>query len=226
MSCSSQKLALATLTLAAILTLPTAARAVAVIDQQYDFTSSIANTTNGNLGEVGQTFTVGLAGTLERVDVRMFRLGGIFDPTGDPILSVYNTAGGLPTGAPLATATVPEASVPLNPVNNAADFVAFDISGAGLQVSPGQVLAFAIRTTSEVGPYWLLTDQGQPIEYAGGAAVSRFPPGAWSSLSPAQDHAFRTWVTPIPEPQSVILLGFGAVAMLVARRRIRTRRKR
>lgn len=211
------KLCLATILLAAGL-LAAPARA-AVLDQQYDFSSSVANTTNGNLGEVGQTFTVGIAGTLDQIDVRMFRLSGIFDPTGDPILSIYSTSGGLPTGSPLATATVPEASVPLNPVGTPA-FVSFDVSAAGLLVNPGDVLAFAIRTTSEVGPYWLITDQGQPIEYAGGAAVSRFPPGAWSAMSPPQDHAFQTWVTPVPEPQSFVLLGMGVVALWIGRRRI------
>ncbi len=53
-----------------------------VLDQHHTFTSSIANSTNGDVSQMGQTFTVGVAGTLDHIDVLMFRLGGIFDPTG------------------------------------------------------------------------------------------------------------------------------------------------
>jgi hypothetical protein len=203
----------------AIFTLSVAtAQAVAILDQEYDFQSSVANSTNGNVGEIGQTFTVGIAGTLDHIEVLMFRLGGIFDPTGDPILSVYATSAGLPTGAPLATATVPEANVPFT----TAAFVSFDVNSAAIPVGLGDVLAFAISTTSEVGPYFLLThgDTGQPEDYAAGTVVSRFlPAGPWSALT--QDHGFRTYVVPVPEPQSLVLLGLGLAAVVAMRRRRR-----
>jgi hypothetical protein len=202
----------------AIFTLSVAtAQAVAILDQEHNFQSSLANSTNGNVGEIGQTFTVGIAGTLDHIEVLMFRLGGIFDPTGDPILSVYATAAGLPTGAPLATSTVPEAIVPFS----TAAFVSFDVSSAAIPVGLGDLLAFAISTTSEVGPYFLLTrgDTGQPEDYAAGTVVSRFPPGPWSALT--QDHGFRTYVVPVPEPQSVVLLGLGLAAVVAMRRRRR-----
>jgi hypothetical protein len=144
-------------------------------------------------------FTVGLAGTLHHIDVYMFRLGGIFDPTGDPVSRLYNTLSGLPDGAPLFTATVPEANVPLN---NAA-FVTFDLSSAGIAVSPGNVLAFAVTGASGTGPYFLPSDQGQAIEYVGGDAIAKFGANPWQSFTPPLDHSFRTVVETIPEPSGV-----------------------
>jgi hypothetical protein len=172
------------------LALSVAARGQIVLDQQHSFTSSVANSTNGDVTQVGQTFTVGVAGVLDHVDLFMFRVGGIFDPTGDPLLRVYNTASGLPTGSPLASVIISEALVPLN---NAA-FVSFDVSSAAIGVTVGDVLAWSVTATSGVGPYFVPTDQGQSVEYTGGAAVINFGP-AWQFISPAQDHSFRTFVS-------------------------------
>jgi hypothetical protein len=172
------------------LTFAVGARGDIVLDQQHSFTSSIANSTNGDVTQIGQTFTVGIAGTLDHIDVLMFRLGGIFDPTGAPLLRVFNTAGGFPTGAPLATVTLPKDNVPLN---NAA-FVSYDVSSAAIGVNIGEVLAFSVTATSGVGPYFLWTDQGQFIEYEGGAAIVSYGSGPWQQLSPPQDHGFRTYM--------------------------------
>ena len=96
------------------LLLAISARGDVVLDQENDFVSGVADSTLGNVSEVGQTFRVGVEGSLARVDVLMFRIGGIFEPTADPILSVYNTSEGLPSGAPLATVSIPKAMVPYN----------------------------------------------------------------------------------------------------------------
>lgn len=161
-----------------------------VLDQQHSFTSSIASSTNGDVTQMGQTFTVGVAGTLDHIDVYMFRLGSIFDPTGDPLLRVYNTADGLPTGAPLATVTIPEANVPLN---NAA-FVSFDVSSAAIGINVGEVLAFSVTATAGVGPYFLPNDQGQSPGYSGGTAIAKYGDSPWQQFSPPQDHSFKTYV--------------------------------
>jgi len=182
-----------------------------LLDQQHMFTSSIANSTNGDVSQMGQTFTVGVAGTLDHINVLMFRLGGIFDPTGDPLLRVYNTAGGLPSGSPLATITIPESSVPLNN----ASMVTFDVSSAGIAVNLGDILAFSVTATSGTGPYFLLTDQGQSIEYSGGDAVAMYGANPWQLISPPQDHGFQTFVNvPVPEP-SMAAASFLAAPLLI-----------
>jgi hypothetical protein len=160
-----------------------------VLDQQYSFTSAIANSTNGDVTQVGQTFTAGVAGKLDHIDVYMFDLNGIFTPTGIPLLKVYNTASGLPTGAPLTTVT---ASAPGVPLNNPA-FVTFDVSPAAIDVQIGQVLAFSVIASSGVGPYFLPNDQGQAPGYPGGIAVINYGSG-WQQIAPPQDHSFKTYV--------------------------------
>lgn len=172
-----------------------------VLDQQFSFTSSIANSTNGNVSQMGQTFTVGVAGTLHHVDVYMFQLGGIFSPTGDPVFRIFNTSAGLPTGSALVTTSVPMSNVPLN---NAA-FVTFNVSAFNLNVNPGDILAFSLTASSGTGPYFLPTSQGQPINYSGGDAVAKFGNNPWQFFNQAQDHSFRTYVDAVPEPSSMIM---------------------
>ncbi len=192
-----------------------------VLDQQHSFTSSIGNSTSGDVSQIGQTFTVGIAGTLVRIDVLMFRLGGIFDPTGDPVMRIYSVAGGFPAGSPLATFSIPEANVPLN----AAAMVSFDVSSASLAVSPGNVLAFSMSAASGVGPYFLLTDQGLFIEYTGGEGVAKFGSNPWQFFNDPQDHGFRTWVDAavIPEPSTLaILAGLAIIGSQMRSRNMRS----
>lgn len=185
-----------------------------VLDQQHSFTSAVANSTNGDVSQVGQTFTVGVAGTLDHIDVLMFRLGGIFDPTGDPVMRVFNTAAGIPTGAPLALVSIAEANVPFN----VAAMVSFDISSAAIAVNPGDILAFSITAASGVGPYFLLSDGA--AGYNGGSAIAKFGANPWEIFNnPHQDHGFRTFVNTVPEPSAISLSCLMGFMLILGRRR-------
>ena len=77
-------------------------RAAEVLDQQNDVgMSATADTASPFAVETGQTFTVGVAGTLSRIELQINR---IFGSGGTAILTVYNTSGGIPN-ASLGTAT-------------------------------------------------------------------------------------------------------------------------
>src|SRR5215475_269797 len=121
--------------LAAIVILLGAVRgpAAVVLDQQHNVPTAIADSTNGAVSEVAQTFTVGVAGTLDHFEISIFQINGIFTTSGDPQLSVYNPAAGVPTGAALATVQIPSAQVPLN----TPAFVTFDVSASSIPVTAG-----------------------------------------------------------------------------------------
>jgi hypothetical protein len=175
------------------------ASAAVVLDQQHNTATAIADSSNGAVSEMAQTFTVGVAGTLDHFELSMFQLGSIFATNGDPQLSVYNTSGGVPTGSALTTVQIPTAQVPLN---NAA-FVTFNVSAGAIPVTVGQVLAFSIFTSSDPGPYfWTYdSDTGQPDDYAAGAAFRRTRPAQpWQSFSPSNDHEFKTYVNAVAPP--------------------------
>jgi hypothetical protein len=170
--------------------------AAVVLDQQHNVATSIADSTNGAVSEVAQTFTVGVAGTLDHFEISMFQLNSIFTTSGDPQLSVYSTAGGVPTGTALATVQIPSAQVPLN----TAAFVSFDVSASSIPVTVGEVLAFGVFTSSDPGPYFLPYDDdtGAADDYTAGAAYRRTRPAdPWQSFQPTKDHEFRTFVNAV-----------------------------
>src|SRR5215467_14097128 len=102
--------------------------AAVVLDQQHNTPTAIADSSNGAASEMAQTFTVGVAGTLDHFELSMFQLNGIFTTNGDPQLSVYNTSGGVPTGSALTTVQIPSAQVPINN----ATFISFNVSAAAI----------------------------------------------------------------------------------------------
>jgi hypothetical protein len=195
------------------------ASAAVILDQEHNSPTSIADSTNGAVSEVAQTFTVGIAGVLDHIDVSIFQLGSIFATSGDPKLSVYNTTGGVPTGSPLTTVQVSSILVPFN----TPAFVTFDVSAAAIPVSIGQVFAFGVSTLSDPGPYFLPddADTGAADDYTAGAAYRRtLPNGPWQLLQPFGDHEFRTYVNAVPEPSTYALAAIGVFCMAgVARRR-------
>lgn len=169
--------------------------------------------------EMGQTFTVGVGGTLAQIDVLMYRQGDPLDSFGDAVLRVYTTTPQRrPTGEALATVTLPKAQVP----SGSAAWVSFDVSGAGIAVNPGDVLAFAVAAASGQGSYTLpIVFNATGVDYAGGAAVRRdlSVSGPWSTIIPAADYGFQTWVDAIPEPATAMLLLAGATTACLLRRR-------
>lgn len=205
------------LAVAGVWCLGPAARGAVMLDQEHDVVSGVADSTNGNVTEIGQTFTVGTTGTLVQIDVFMFRFSFSDSVTDDVILSVYATSSGLPTGAALATVTLPKAQVPLN----AAALVSFDVSGAGIAVNAGDVLAFAVAAASGQGSYTLpIVFNATGVDYAGGAAVRRdlSVSGPWSTIIPAADYGFQIWVDTVPEPTTAVLLLVGATTACLLRR--------
>jgi hypothetical protein len=173
--------------------LPGFALAAEVLDQQNVFESSIADSPS-DAQEFAQTFTVGVDGTLSRIEVFLTKT----NPFNNVIMSVYSTSDGVPN-AVVATASLPPAAVP-----SLQNFVSFDVSSFLVAVSSSDVLAFALKKDGfDGGPYimpFMLNNS-----YPAGSSYRRTlsdPPGPWV-IQDNRDYGFKTYV--LAEETSVLL---------------------
>jgi hypothetical protein len=170
---------------------------------------------------LGQSFTVGLDGTLEAIDLGIFRyLDGVtsgftFDLYGDD-------------AAPLVSGAVSGADIPAFFLHTTdwASALRLDLSAAGLRVHAGEQLSLLIgrdAAPAPTGPSWLFIVDGHWITYAGGNAIVET---GGVRAPQAEDFAFRTYVdtaTAAPEPGTWALLIAGfALAGAALRRRAAT----
>jgi hypothetical protein len=145
------------------------------LDQQHEPAGTAYLFINGDLA-AAQTFTVGLAGRLQRVDLLVGKVG---TPAGPLILELRPTVAGVPAedaGSVIASRTVPEAEIV------GGDYVVLDLAGAAVEVSPGDVFAIVARSpqsgTSIDGDIYTTTwDAGGA--YAGGLAYFQAFDPAW-----------------------------------------------
>jgi len=120
----------------------------------------------------------------------------------------------------LASLTVPAATVPTT-----FEFFSVDVSGFGIAVTPGEILAIVLRGTQADTDYGWAGFVLNP--YPAGAAYFRnasagFP--TWT-LEGVDDLGFKTFVAAAPEPSTVVLLGAGLGTLVgVTWRRLRGRK--
>lgn len=177
------------------------ASATVVLDQTNDFTSGVGSETADD--RIGQTFTVGVGGLLDHIDLRITRVD-LFGQPGPAILTVHTTAAGLPSSE-LGSVQVPALSI----ANVGQAFVTFDVSGLGIAVSPGQELAFDVRNDTGNGFY--AVPRSEISNYGGGPAISKNLMNPWQTQ--VYDHSFKTFVA-VPEPSPLLLIGFLFVPLL------------
>lgn len=189
---------------------PIAANAVPIVDQEH-FASTTGSggliSNNIDFGRA-QTFTVGLAGLFDSIDVRL--LGG-----GVTEARILATTGGVPIGG-VGGSTVLASSSLVSMVGN---LFSFDFSASNLAVNVGDILAIELIG----GGTWSGTPTGS---YAGGSD-NFFNSGytnTWTS-NLSWDMDFRTYVdvpTGVPEPGTLALLSMGLLGMSAARRKKRS----
>jgi hypothetical protein len=175
--------------------LPASASAGTLDQQQTQQNTSVGVNSTQSLA---QTFTAGLSGVLDRVDLLLAGTG-VGLPTAPMTVEIRDAPGGNPGTTVLASASVPSSAVAL-------DSYAFVPATLAIPVNVSAGTQYAIVAYSSTdGTHtfiWGLESVGDP--YPPGApffqAVS--PPGpTWAPDALGGDQAFKTYVTP-PAPPS------------------------
>jgi hypothetical protein len=172
-----------------------------------------------------QTFKVGIGGTLAAVGVEVETSSPL--TSGDLTLEIRGTTLGMPidlSQSPLLSVSLPSSVFSgVSFFGPPQPFGIFDVSSFQLPVTPGEVLAIDLKTADEHGFDWHISDQNSypPNIYAGGARFVSIAGGSWITGGTDNDQGFSTYISPLPEPSSIILALGGGVLLIGALHRRR-----
>lgn len=170
------------------------ALAAEVLDQENVFPNPSIGDHSNDVFQYGQTFTVGVTGTLTRVEVYLAKISGI--PPGvteNLVFRLYETSDGLPTTQMGTDLTLPPSEVS----GTAPEFESFDVSSFGIEVTEGDVLAFVITKSPNLSSLGYVLPFQSPGAYAGGQPVQRLLDATptWEPVAGVpRDYGFRTYV--------------------------------
>lgn len=186
------------------------ARATIMLDQAHTGPLSAGSFVgNGTSFGLAQSFTVGLAGILDSVEVPV-------DGGAPTTLRILATASGAPIGGAAGSTVLATSSS----VTSVAGLHTFDLSAAALAVAVGDVLAIELIGTG----FWRVS---LGDAYAAGSSysfdtgvISPVPVNNWT-IAPGVDGLIRTFVQVpmIPEPSALALFAAGLAGLGVAARR-------
>jgi len=160
-----------------------------VLDQQ-NTAGTTTGTGFGTPAWTGQTFIPSMTGLLAQAEVQLFCNGCGATPP-DLTLSVRATSAGLPTGADLASTTIPGATFASGSVVSfAATF------GAPAALASGTRYALILHPVSAPagsGYFWI---RSSPSTYANGSRVLSADSGGTWSADTTRDYNFKTYIDP------------------------------
>jgi hypothetical protein len=185
-----------------------AAHGTPILDQSQDSTNT--QSSFGSQNELAQTLIVGTSGLLTSVEVSVRR---VFGNGGTVVLSILPVASGAPGTVPLGSVSVDVFDLPLT----TPDFFTFDVAVLGLSFAVGDRIAISLGTPSSIPGIRWATSLEQPYQEGAMFRRSVNPLQPWESFS--LDTTFRTYVEPIPEPNTALLLSLGLTGLAAKRRR-------
>jgi hypothetical protein len=195
----------------------TVVAAAQVLDQSYQ--PSIPSSSGGFVAgantnsALAQTFTVGVAGTLTRFDTYISNVGGGLPAHWD----IRPTIGGVPVQSDVAS--LASGSFLSSAAHN--NFFTIELGSSSIPVLPGDELAIVFRTPIGFSIGWWGEYQDpytRGTSYVGTPGTPTANPTVWStSFLTDSDLGFRTYVIPVPEPSSGLLLTVGVFAFLRVR---------
>jgi hypothetical protein len=160
----------------------------------------------------GQTFTAGISGRLVGADLALDAVS-IGRTPNDVLVEVVTTVGGFPTSNVLDSGMIAGAGIPVH-TTSSVEFSHVNFS-SGIGITAGEQLALLFFGEGLLANAPNIFLSGPGALYAGGQAVI-FAFGSWLPAGEiffgsvgSVDFAFRTFVDPVPEPASLILLGTG-----------------
>ena len=194
--------------------------AAPIVDQSFSAVGGGASIAVQDGQGLAQVLTVGLGGLLTEVDIQVDRQAAA---TGTFSLSILSASGGVPggDGSSLFIVTRPVSDITtIGPFNY--NFLSFDVSGAGLFVTPGEQLAIAVLHASLGYPDWVQweTNSGAGAFHGNGSLTT-----TWQALA-GVEFGYRTFVdtnatAQVPEPASLALLALGLFALGLCRKQAR-----
>jgi hypothetical protein len=173
-----------------LLLAPGAALAGTLDQQQTDISGG--NYAIESVQSMAQTFTAGITGGLDRVDLSLLQFGGT--PSAPLYVEIRDVSGGAPGANILANQSVPPTAVSGSPSFVPIVFPSAAPVAAGAKYS---IVAFSFASLVG-GMYWLWRGSSNANSYPGGAAFNSSPPlASWMAEPPGSNElAFKTYVVP------------------------------
>jgi hypothetical protein len=146
-----------------------------------------------NMQSVAQTFTAGLSGGIDQVDLKL-SAGGT-GPTLPLVVEIRNTSGGSPGGTVLGTGSVPASAAP--PSGSPA-FVSIGFANPAPVLAGTQYAIVAYNADAPPHLWSWVIDNSNPYAAGSNFFVASSPPGpVWTDFATA-DAAFKTYVLTKP----------------------------